>query len=81
MFDQLRGQGIDLRRRPHAGAECLELAAPDGIGNGLGHYAARGVPLRQKQHSIRLAFHVAILDFQARLRYREPTVATVRTDY
>ena len=42
---QFRDDGIDARRRPQACAECLELAAAEGIGDGFGHHAERRVTL------------------------------------
>src|SRR5689334_20274625 len=57
VFQQFDGQWINAARRMHARAECLDLAVPHGIRDGLGHHAARGISLGEKQHTKCLFSH------------------------
>ena len=61
VLQQFRRDGIDARGRTHAGAECLELPAADGIRDGFGDHAARRISLRKKQHTEWRAFHGILL--------------------
>jgi hypothetical protein len=45
VLQQFGHDGIDLRGRPHTSAEGFDLPAADGVRDGFGHHAARGVAL------------------------------------